>query len=255
MLDNLIIPSVDARIGALEEYNRQRRVLGQNHVARKKRRPCITLSREFGCEGYPVAEKLCSLLAGQTGDRWLLVDREILDEVARRHQISQEVLQNLGEKNQFLAEVIATFSPRWRTDRDYFRLLCEHVVSMAEQGNVIILELGGACIARHLEDAHHIRLYASRQFKVRSIATRLELPEEEAEQLIDREQRQRDQFLRTFLGQDGHDPGLYDLMINNTNHAPQKIAQTIASFVLAGDEGHQQRKHSRPAEAANASGP
>jgi cytidylate kinase len=177
--------------------------------------------------------------------------------VARRHEISQEVLQNLGEKNQLLAEIIATFSPRWRTDRDYFRLLCEHVVSLAEQGNVIILELGGACIARHLEDAHHIRLYASQQFKTESIATRLGLATEDAEQLIMREQRQRDQFLRTFLDQDGRDPDLYDLMINNTNHAPQKIAQAIASFVVAGDDGcHLQRKKIlHPAEAGSGGKP
>lgn len=232
MPDNLLIPSVDLRIGSLEEYNRQQKQNAGAHRRKPKARPCLTISREYGCQGYPVAELLREELMRKTGEEWVLIDRAVLDEVARRHNISEEILKGLGEKNRILNEVLATFSPRWTSDQDYFRLLCRHVVSLAEQGNVIILELGGAIITHHFENAHHFRLYASPTFKVATIAHRLGIPVVEAEMLVEKQQRLRDNIASDFLGQDDHDPAHYDLLFNNERNSPEKIAMTIADYVM-----------------------
>ncbi len=233
MPDNLLIPSVDLRIGSLEEYNRQKKLkAGSKHV-KPKRRPCLTISREYGCEGYPVAELLRETMIRKTGEEWVLIDKAVLEEVARRHNISEEILQGLGEKNRILNEVLATFSPRWKSDQDYFRLLCRHVVSLAEQGNVIIVELGGAIITSHFENAHHYRLYASHNFKIGSIARRLGVSTEDAERIVEKQQRLRDHFSKDFLGQDDHDSSHYDVLFNNDRNSPEKIAMTIAGHVMA----------------------
>ena len=152
MPENLLIPSVDLRIGSLEEYNRRQKEKAAQQHHRPKPRPCLTISREFGCEGYPVAELLRELMMQRTGDEWVLIDKAILEAVAQRHNISEDILQHLGEKNHILDEVLATFSQRWKSDQEYFQLLCRHVISLAEQGNVIIVELGGGVITRHIEE-------------------------------------------------------------------------------------------------------
>ena len=231
MPENLLIPSVDLRIGSLEEYNRQQKQKAGLHHRKPKSRPCLTISREYGCEGYPVAELLREMLMRKTGEEWVLIDKAVLEEVARRHHISEEILRSLGEKNRILNEVLATFSPRWTSDQDYFRLLCRHVVSLAEQGNVIILELGGAIITRHIENAHNYRLYASQAFKVGAIARRLGIAVDEAEKIVEKQQRLRDHFTRDFLGQDVHDSSHYDLLFNNDRNSAEKIATTIAGHV------------------------
>lgn len=231
MPENLLIPSVDLRIGALEEYNRQQKHKAATQHRKPKPRPCLTISREFGCEGYPVAELLRDLMMRTTGDEWVLIDRAVLEEVARRHSISEEILRGLGEKNRILDEVLATFSPRWKSDYEYFQLLCRHVVSLAEQGNVIILELGGAVISRHIPNSYHFRLFAPLTYKTSSIAHRLNIPADQAEEMVTRQQKLRDRFTRDFLGQDGHDPSLYDLLFNNGRLSPEQIAHTIAGFV------------------------
>ncbi|MDD2501544.1 MAG: cytidylate kinase family protein, partial [Geobacter sp.] len=151
MPDNLLIPSVDLRVGALEEYNRTQKQKALLRHKKPKPRPCVTISRQFGCLGYPVAERVCELLSQKSGEPWLLVDRAVLDEVAKHHNISKDILESLGEKNRLLDDILATFSPRWTHSQDCFRLLCKHVVSLAEQGNVVIMELGGAIITRHFE--------------------------------------------------------------------------------------------------------
>lgn len=67
--ENLIIPSVGLRIGALEEYNRRQKGKALQQQKGPRPRPCFTLSREFGCEGYPVAVRLLKLMAELTGDQ------------------------------------------------------------------------------------------------------------------------------------------------------------------------------------------
>ena len=52
MPENLLIPSVDLRIGSLEEYNRRQKEKPFSHGKKTKPRPCITISREYGCTGY-----------------------------------------------------------------------------------------------------------------------------------------------------------------------------------------------------------
>ncbi len=229
MPENLLIPSVDLRIGSLEEYNRRQKEKG----VKPKPRPCITISREFGCEGYPVAEQLRELMMQKTGDEWVLIDKAVLEEVARRHNISEDILETLGESNQILNEILATFSSRWKSDHDYFRLLCRHVVALAEQGNVIISELGGAIVTRHVEHSYHFRIFGSDAFKTATLARRLQMEPDEAEKVMHREQKMRDNFTRDFLSQDAHDEELYDLLFNNDRSSPQQIAETIVAYLKA----------------------
>lgn len=232
MPDNLLIPSVDLRVGSLLEYNRSQI---QKAAVRKRKDgppPCITLSREFGCEGYPVAERLRELMACATGEEWLLMDKALLAEVARHHNLSEDVLQGLGEKNRILDEVMATFSSNWKSERDHFRLLCRHIISLAEKGNVIIVGRGGAIITQHLKNCYHFRLYASLAFKTASIAHRLRMSAEEAERLIEKRQKQRDKFNIDFLDRDAREPRYYDILFNNDRATPERIAQAIADYVL-----------------------
>ena len=232
MPENLFIPSVDLRIGSLEEYNRKQKEKAALQHRKSKPRPCITISREYGCEGYPVAERLRELMMQKTGDEWVLIDKAVLEEVSRRHNISEAILQTLGENNQILNEVLATFSPLWKSHHDYFKLLSRHVVALAEQGNVIISELGGAVITRHIEHSFHFRIYGSDAFKSATLALRLNIEKTAAEKMMHHQQKARDHFTRDFLNQDGHDSALFHILFNNDRIDAGGIAHTIADFVL-----------------------
>ncbi|MGB9081752.1 MAG: cytidylate kinase-like family protein [Desulfuromonadaceae bacterium] len=234
MPENLLIRSVDLRIGSLEEYNRRQKEKAAQQHTKQKPRPCITISREFGCEGSSVAERLREIMMQRTGDEWALIDKGVLEEVARRHNIPEEILQSLGEGSHILTDVLATFSPRWKSDQDCFRLLSRHVAALAEQGNVIVVDLGGAVITRHIEHSCHFRIFGSDSFKTATLARRLGIETEAAEKRMQREQESCDHFSKMFLDQDEHDPALYDLLFNNDRITPGAIAHTIADFVCAG---------------------
>lgn len=232
MPERILIPAVEARLGSLLEFNRRNAAEKSTRAVAEKSRPTVTLSREFGCEAYPVADRLKEFLEKKSGESWIVMDKGLLEEVARNHNLSEDLLKGLGEKSGFLDEILATFSPYWKTDKDRFKLICKHMISLAEKGNVILIGRGGAIITQALKNCFHFRMYASQDFKIRSISQRIGIPGAEAEALIQKKQKQRDTFIRDFLNRDARDLSFYNLVINNDRNSPEKTARTIADYVV-----------------------
>ena len=231
MTDARLIPSIEMRLSSLLEVTRRRDL--ESEARSKVTKPAITISREFGCEAYPMAERLQELLEQKTGEKWVVMDKQLLEEVARNHNLSEELLKGLGEKLRFLEEMMATFTPRWKTEKDYYRLLCRHIVSLADKGNVIIVGRGSAFITQSMRNCHHFRMFASPEFKARSIARRLCISLEEAGDLVAKRQQQRDKFIRDFLDRDARDLSVYHLVFNNDKNTHDRIARTIVEYVLS----------------------
>jgi len=232
MPEKLLIPSVETRLGSLLEFSRRREKEASSPHKRKARQT-ITISREFGCEAFPATERLREIMEKKSGEPWILLDKSLLEEVARDNDLSANIMNSLGEKSRFLDEILATFSSRWKSEKDYFRVQCRYIISLAEQGNVIIVGRGSSIITQPLKNCFHFRLFASQGFKVRSIARRLGIEAEEAEKLIAQRQRQRDNFIRDFLDRDAHDLGFYHLVFNNDKNDVATIAHTIGEYVAA----------------------
>lgn len=233
MTEKKLIPSIDMRLSSLLEVNRRRDLELEARSKAQKSRPTITLSREFGCEAYPVAEHLREILEKKSGEPWVVMDKELLEQVASNHNLSEDILKRLGEKNLFMDEMLATFSPRWKSDKDYFRLLCRQIVSLASAGNVIIVGRGSAFITQSLANCHHFRIYASQKYKTGSIARRLGISSDEAEKMIAVKQKQRDKFIHDFLDRDAADLSVYNLVFNNDKNSSEKIARTIMGYVFS----------------------
>lgn len=234
MSERLLVPSIETRLGALLEINRRKDEDDATRIKAGKARKTITISREFGCEAYPMAECLKGLLEKKTGQEWILMDKSLLEEVAKNHNLSEVILRGLGEKNRILDEMLATFSQLWKSEKDHFRLLCKHMFSLAEKGNVILMGRGSSIVTQPLKNCYHFRMFASQAFKVRYIVRRLSISEAEAQSCVEKKQKQRDAFVRDFLGQDAHNMRFYNMIFNNDKNSPERIAQMIAEYVTTG---------------------
>ena len=232
MAEKLLVPSIEKRLERLIEISR-RNLGGFSVRDRVKAGPTITISREFGCEGYPVSQKLQTLLQEKTGATWEVVDKALFEEVARNHDFPKDIFNNLGEKNRFLDDMMSTFSARWKSEKDYYRLLCRQITAFAAGGNVIVVGRGAAILTQDMPTCYHFRIVAPMEFKVSSIAKRLNLDSDEAEKLIVRKQRQRDAFIKDFLNRDVADLTLYHLVFNNAKISSQQIAKMICHFVMS----------------------
>lgn len=231
MSKSVLIPSIERRLRGLMEVSR-RNVHEHGFVDVERGNPTVTITREFGCEGYPVAERLQGLLESRSGKPWLVMDRALLDAVAKDHNLNQEILENLGVKNRFLDDMLSTFSSRWKSDKDYYRLLSRQIVALATEGNVILVGRGASILTQDTGNCYHFRIVAPMSFKVKSVAARCGISADEAQDMVREKQRQRDAFLKDFLGRDITDPTLYHLIFNNNRFTATQIAALMADVVF-----------------------
>ena len=224
----VLTPSVEQRIKAYHSMSLRARSL----TADAPLKPTITITREFGCEAFPVAEELLKLCEKKSGEQWVLVDKTLLDAVAKEHHISEEIFQSLGQKPRWFDEMLATLSPNWKTESAYYQLLCKEVVSIAMAGNAIIVGLGAPIITLLQKNCYQFRVYAEREFKVRSIARRMNIPKQEAEILVEEKQKERDRIIRKLLDADEQNPFYYHMIFNNGKVRNHQIAKAITDFVL-----------------------
>ena len=227
-----LFPSVERRLKAYHELSHK--VSGLDDSAPLK--PTITISREFGCEAFPVSEELVRLAEKKTGEPWLLVDKSLLDAVAKEHNIPEEIMLSLGSEPRWFDDMMATFSANWKSDADYYRLLCRQVVMIASAGNAVIVGLGSPVITKNLKNCFRYRLIAEHDFKVKSIARRMKIPKQEAELVVMDRQKERDRVLRKLLNSDLRNPLLYHAIFNNGRIKSRQVARLILDHALNGND-------------------
>jgi len=232
MPEKLLVPSIENRLACLIEVSRRVKAEGGMND-RKVMKPTITISREFGCEAYPTAEKLKIILEEKSGETWALVDRTLLDEVARHHDLEADIFHNLGKRPRWLDDMFSSFSPKWKNEKDDFQLLAQKIVSIAAGGNAIIVGVGGAVVTQSLSNCYHFRVFGSQEFKVHSVARRAKITPSEALVMIEKRQKAREKFVRDFLDRDINDINYFHLLFNNDRNSPELMAEAMAAYIFA----------------------
>ena len=226
-----LFPSVEQRLRAYHDLSDRARELVKKPAPPK---PTITITREFGCEAFPIAEELVKVASKQTGERWILVDKSLLDALAREHNIPESIMASLGKKARWVEDMLNTLSHNWKGDADYYRLLCEQVVMTASVGNAVIVGLGAPIITKSMPNCHHFRLIGDHDFKVASIARRLKISKQDAEIMVLDRQKERDRIIKKLLDASEHEPLLYHAIFNNGKLKNKQIVKMIFDHVLNG---------------------
>jgi cytidylate kinase len=86
-----------------------------------------------------------------------------------------------------------------------------------------------------MPNCFHFRLDAPLEFRVASIARRMEISEEEAKKLVRDGERTREQFIDECLHATVADPSWYDAVYNNARHGVAEIARSIMAYVAASE--------------------
>jgi len=234
MKSNLTLPSsVEERISGWVRI--QERHQGAN-PGRNKPRPTVTLSRQFGCEGFPLALALQALFEPATGEPWCILDKELVDRIAQDEHISPHLLGHLEDPARYLEDF--GFHPRGAVTADQaFAKIAVRILHFAREGNVIIVGRGGAILCNQLENCFHFRLEASLDWRLGSLVRRMAVTTREALEKEKAQTRGREHFIREHLGADVADRSFYDAVFNNERHGVQEIAAAILGYVRSGWKG------------------
>jgi len=221
-----LVPSVERRLSAWISLGETRKTAGQPGL-----RPTITIARRFGCEAFPLCEQLKEQLDQRTGETWNIYDKALIERVSQDERLSMAVLEDLGGPSRAI-DRIGFFVPGYQSQSEVFRHIPKYLVKIAEGGNAIVVGRGGAIVTHDMPNCYHFRLDAPFEFRVASMAKRMELKEAEARKLVREGDKTREQFIDECLHVSVADPSWYDAVFNNGRHTVAEIARSITAYVL-----------------------
>lgn len=220
-----LIPSIERRVSAWVSIAERRPA-----PAPPGKRPTITVSRQFGCEGFPLAERLKELMESRTGEHWAIYDKALLELVSEQDHLQPDLLEGLSDPVRKV-ETFGFLVPGYVAQSRVFDHLLTHITSLAQAGNAIIVGRGGAIITQKLPNCYHFRLVAPFEYRAASMARRMDLSDGEARRLVRENEVARERFIEKCLGVSTADPAHYDAVFNNARQGIPEIARAIVAYV------------------------
>jgi cytidylate kinase len=206
----------------------------QQIADQKKPAPCFTLAREFGCQAYPLAEELVRRLNARVGgEPWVVIGRQIIDEVAELSGYRAEQIEKSQNTPASLKAIFSMFLDSSRAEEtEVFAHMKTVIRNFAQRGNCVLVGRGAVFAAQNLPNCIHLRLVAPRAFRIQNIMRAHKLTEVEAAKYIELHQQQRDAFVHRFAEGRLEDPALYHLVINNSRLDIENIAELVEEYMI-----------------------
>jgi cytidylate kinase len=185
--------------------------------------PFITISREPGSGGKPVAKLLAKWLKFEFYDKHLLTD---LSRSVRRRKA---LLKKIDEKGRSAVEDIvqSMFNPEYISDYDYIGHLSSVVLTAALKGEVVILGRGANFITP-FEKGLHVRISAPYLTRVERAVEYEKISREEAIDVIKKIDADRRAYISQYFNKDIARSNYYDLVINTKKMNIRDTAEHVA---------------------------
>jgi cytidylate kinase len=198
----------------------------------------ITIEREYGCGGGDIAE----LVAKRLG--WKLWDQSLTEEIARLARCPRAVVEDREERaDPLYYRLFKSFmrgsyegsinAPKLNlVDSETIVRITQRVVEHAAKlGNVVIVGRGSQQFLNDRPDALRVFLFAPREDKIRRLVARGKA-EKEAEELVDRVDGERANFIKKYFNVKWPDRAIYHAMIN-TSCGDEATTRMILNFMDA----------------------
>lgn len=179
----------------------------------------ITISREMGSGGIPVAHKVAEKLGYQ------LIDGEMIMAAAEAYGLSPEAVEQADEKPPHFVD---TLDSKQFLDLHLIELI---ILEAALKGNVVIYGRGGQDLLKDVNSVLRTRIIAPFEDRVERWAEREWLDPDRARYLVRKSDQQRAGFIKYYFDRDWDDSVHYDLVINTQRLSEDKAVEVICDSV------------------------
>lgn len=206
--------------------------------------PLVAISREIGTGAAEVAEHVARPLGAD------LVDRRIIDEIARRLQIPREEAQALDETPaKFLERLLSALAqvnsssgfaegssgwmppypddPAFDVRRASLRITEEVIREAVRTGNVVIVGRGAAYLLQDDPRVLRVFLRGSRAARTAAVMKSLQLEAKAAERRVEESDVNWGAYVRDVHHVDWRDPSHYDMVLDTSRLGGVGAAQVI----------------------------
>jgi cytidylate kinase len=179
----------------------------------------ITISREMGSAGIPIAQKAAEKLG------YTLVDGEAIRKVAADYGLTPEAFEQADEKPPAFVERL---DEQIEGDLHQIELI---ILKYALKGNVIIYGRGGQDLLKEVGNVLRVRIIAPFEERVERWAEREWLDPDLARTLVRKSDQQRAGFIKYYFDRDWADPIHYDLVINTSRLSEDTAVKLICDGI------------------------
>jgi cytidylate kinase len=196
----------------------------------------VTISRQSGAGGPPVAQELARILteagAGSSRTPWTVFDRELIRNMVEEQHLPEAFMRDLEERGvtslESLAEDLFGVRP---SVHDHLSKASRTILHLAHLGNAIIIGRGGSVVARNVRGGLHVRLVGSFWRRLQHLREYHDLGPRDVEKLMEKEDQSRRLYLKRYFRKDIDDPLLYDVVINTDDLGHRRTAAAIAELL------------------------
>ncbi|MDT8444147.1 MAG: cytidylate kinase family protein [Desulfuromonadales bacterium] len=179
----------------------------------------ITISREMGSGGIPIAHRVAEKLG------YRLIDGEAIMAEAEAYGLSPEAVEQADEKPPHFVD---TLDSKQFLDLHLIELI---ILEAALKGNVVIYGRGGQDLLKEINSVLRTRIIAPFEDRVERWAEREWLDPDRARYLVRKSDQQRAGFIKYYFDRDWEDSVHYDLIINTQRLSEEVAVQLICAGV------------------------
>ncbi|UOD34858.1 cytidylate kinase-like family protein [Deferribacteraceae bacterium V6Fe1] len=222
----------------------------------------ITISKEFGCAGDYVAERVAKKL------NYKIINKEIIEYVSILTDTDREIVKDYDEERHSNFKATLSKYVDFSIFKDIFNLKDEElkycrlkldddeglfqeninqdlsfdsekyqntvekiIHKLAQKDNVVIVGRGGQFILKGYPNAIHIRLYADKKSKIQWVSKREKIDEKTAEQKIQEIEKKRYNYIMHYYNEDVTDLNHYHLAINLSKSDIDEVSKMIVAMI------------------------
>ena len=184
--------------------------------------PIITISREMGTGGIPIAQKAAEKLG------YTLLDGETIEKAAKNYGLTPESIKKADEKP---PPFEAKLDKQVEFDLLQIELL---VLDFALKGNVIIYGRGGQYLLENIKSVLRVRIIAPFEERVERWAEREWLDPDHTRTMVRKCDQQRAGFIKYYFDREWDNPLDYDIVINTS----RITHETAVDWICHGVKDH-----------------
>jgi len=185
-------------------------------------RPFITIAREPGSGGAPIAKMVAQSLGFEC------IDEQIIDDIARSTKKRKTVVQAIDEKTRTSIEdmVNSMLNTEYLDDLKYVTELVKVILTYAHRGQVVILGRGANFITPFTQGLH-VNVTAPYATRIQRAMEYEGMTEDKAKKVLAKTEAERKEFVKQYLKKDIGKPNAYDLTLNTAYFSVKQASDII----------------------------
>jgi len=196
----------------------------------------ITIGRQYGSAGYEIGKKLAEDLGVK------LYDKEMLKRAAKESGLCEELFETHDEKptNSFLYSLVMDTYSLGYSSSSYADMPINHKVFLAQFDAIKKIADEGPCVLvgrcadyalTDRKDVIHVFIYADMEQRIRRIATKYDLTNAKAKDMIIKADKKRSSYYNYYTNKEWGDAKGYDLCLNSAKLGIDGTVKVIKEYL------------------------